>query len=121
GGVHGETNPTPSVRQVEGEPGRHRAAKLLCLRAAGSDVVHLDVDHAVEHADLAFRAPKRADRRPAGGDLQSLVATLDGSELPAEQLVVETLRLREVRRRDVEPGYPSGTDVCLRRLRRVRP
>ena len=102
--------PVPSGR-LKGNPGTTVPPQLVHLLAAGLDVRHLDIDHAVERADLALRNAKRPDSGATRDDLGRLIGALHRGELPVEELAVEFLRLREVGRGDVEPGDAPRSDV----------
>src|SRR5438874_10671225 len=113
GGIDGHGNGSLAVREIEGESGHDGSPQRFRLPAAGLDVRHLDVDDAVERADLAVRDAQRPDSGTARDDLGRSISALDGRELPVEELAVEFLRLREVSRRDVEPGDAPRSDIRL--------
>ena len=67
--------PVPSGR-LKGNPGTTVPPELARLPAAGLDVSHLDVDDAVERADLALRDAQRPDGGATRDDLGGLIGAL---------------------------------------------
>ena len=74
------------VRQVERKPFRDRGAKLSCLFAAGLQIVHLNIDHAVECADLALCTPQRSDAAPPATISNALSVPSTGANVQSNSL-----------------------------------
>ncbi len=111
GWVENKGDGASAVRQVEREAGHYASSQFLRLLAARLEVNHLNIDHAVESADLAFRTSDRPDRHATRHNLQRLIGSLDRIEFPIEELAVELPGLRQPGRGDVEPGNAAGSDV----------
>lgn len=55
GWIDDQGDGSDAVRQVEGEPRWDGSSQLFRFLATGLEVGHLDIDHAIERADLALR------------------------------------------------------------------
>ena len=111
GWIDYQADGSSAVGEVEGESGDDCSAEVLGFLAAGLDVGHLHVDHAVESADLAVRTAQRPDARATHRDLRCLIGACDRIELPVEQLAIEVLGLGDILCRDIEPGDAPRSDI----------
>ncbi len=57
GWIDDHGNGSDAVRQIEGKSGRNDSSQLFHFLAAGRQISHLDIDDAVERADLALGDP----------------------------------------------------------------
>ena len=116
GWIENQGNRSGAVWQVEGESGHDCSAQILRLLAACLDIGHLNIDHSVEPADLAFSNSQRPDRRATRDDFYRQISSPHRGKLPIEELAVEILGLREIGRGDVEPGDVARSDIRRERL-----
>jgi hypothetical protein len=100
-----------AVGEIERKSFHDRPAQRGRFLTRDSDIVHLDIHHAVEATNRTVSTANCANGGAARVDLHRLIGSGHGREGPVEHLAVKHPATCQVGGADVEPRDPSGAHI----------